>query len=108
VATWVYSQTIDLEPVAATFWVEPGVHGEHGWAFCVKSGSRICQLAVCSFDQSKKVNLAAWQAIATFANFEPKLGKPGEYQLILFCPEEFEPRLIEVVEGIESIKRRPG
>jgi hypothetical protein len=35
----------DLEPVAATFCVEPGVHWERRWAFYVQQGSRRYQLA---------------------------------------------------------------
>jgi hypothetical protein len=72
------------EPVAVTIWAESGVHGEFSWAVSVQQGTRRSLLAGCAMDQLRES--ATWEALATFATFEPMPGKPKSCPVVILDP----------------------
>jgi hypothetical protein len=74
--------------------------------------------ATLSLNQSRRFQLtgficqprrvAAWQGLASFANFDPGPGKRADPAPLIFCPDEFNDYLGELLRNINNIQRVPG
>jgi hypothetical protein len=73
-----------IELVAATVWVDEGLHKDHGWAVFVRQGSRRCILSGGTLDRPKED--VSREAMTTFVDFGPAPNKPIEFESVIFFP----------------------
>jgi hypothetical protein len=66
-------------------------------------GSRRCLLSGSVYDRNNEE--AAWEALASLANFEPRPGQVKDYKSFPFFPEEFTSELAGVWDDISKAKR---